>query len=160
MQLILPGEIRQMTGPFASVIEAAQAAEKEAGIPASVTLAQWALESDFGRAMPLHSNNPFGIKAIAGQAFVEAWTHEVYHGVTKRVLAKFAAFPSISAAFVAHAKIFYNGHYQRALENLDNPDEFAESLTGVYATDPHYGTKLIGLMKKYNLYQYDGEPNA
>src|ERR1700722_17849140 len=61
----------------ASVIVAAQAAHKtfySLGPFASVTLAQWAVESDYGRAMPAGSNNPFGIKAFGDQPYVEAMT--------------------------------------------------------------------------------------
>src|ERR1022692_5235751 len=36
-----------------------------------------------------------------------------------------------------------------------DPNAFAAALTGVYATDPDYGAKLIGLMRLYNLYRYD-----
>jgi hypothetical protein len=35
------------------------------------------------------------------------------------------------------------------------PDAFATALTGVYATDPGYGSHLIALMRLYNLYRYD-----
>jgi hypothetical protein len=35
------------------------------------------------------------------------------------------------------------------------PDAFATALTGVYATDPGYGSNLIALMRLYNLYRYD-----
>jgi hypothetical protein len=35
------------------------------------------------------------------------------------------------------------------------PDAFATALTGVYATDPSYGSSLIALMRLYNLYRYD-----
>lgn len=145
-----------MTTIFDKVISAAQAGEKSHHIPASVTLAQWALESNFGRSMPAGSNNPFGIKSAKGQLSVPAWTHEVIHGVTKRVMQNFAAFTTFDDAFTAHAGIFYNGHYKSALAKLPDPDKFALALTGVYATDPHYGEKLIGIMRKYNLYQYNG----
>ena len=46
------------------VIEAARASQTRWGIPASVTLAQWIVESAWGSAMPPDSNNPFGIKAL------------------------------------------------------------------------------------------------
>ena len=39
------------------------------------------------------------------------------------------------------------------------PDAFATDLTGVYATDPHYGSNLIAIMKLYNLYRYSA-PDA
>jgi hypothetical protein len=35
------------------------------------------------------------------------------------------------------------------------PDAFAAALTGVYATDPNYGSNLIALMRLYNLDRYD-----
>ena len=49
------------------IIEAARASLKNWGIPPSITLAQWIVESAWGAAMPPDSNNPFGIKALEGQ---------------------------------------------------------------------------------------------
>jgi len=40
------------------------------------------------------------------------------------------------------------------------PDAFATDLTGVYATDPHYGSSLIALMRLYNLYQFSASAQA
>ena len=40
------------------------------------------------------------------------------------------------------------------------PDAFAAALTGVYATDPDYGSNLIALMRLYNLYRYDSATPA
>ena len=50
------------------LIDAAQAAQQKWGIPASVTLGQWAIESAYGQAMPEGSHNPFGIKASGNSA--------------------------------------------------------------------------------------------
>jgi flagellum-specific peptidoglycan hydrolase FlgJ len=36
-----------------------------------------------------------------------------------------------------------------------DPDRFADALTGVYATDPQYGTTLKWVMDNYQLKQYD-----
>ena len=45
--------------------------------------------------------------------------------------------------------------YQHAMVARHVPDAFAAALTGVYATDPNYGSNLIALMRLYNLYRYD-----
>jgi hypothetical protein len=45
--------------------------------------------------------------------------------------------------------------YQHAMANRQVPDAFAAALTGVYATDPNYGSNLIALMRLFNLYRYD-----
>jgi len=140
----------------ADVIAAAQATQKTCKIPAAVTLAQWALESSWGKAMPSGSNNPFGIKAADGQAYVEAHTREVINGKNVTVLAKFRRFASISEAFEQHGRLLANASpYAHARTLVSNPDAFADALTGVYATDPNYGTALKRIMKTYNLYQYD-----
>jgi flagellum-specific peptidoglycan hydrolase FlgJ len=145
-----------MTDRFPPSIRAAAiAAMHKYHVPASITLAQWAVESAFGHAMPAGSNNPFGIKAVANQPFVSAWTHEVIHGRTVRIIAKFAKFSSIDAAFEAHAHLIAScSAYTRAMSET-TPDAFADALTGVYATDPNYGATLKHYMKAYNLYAED-----
>ena len=42
-----------------------------------------------------------------------------------------------------------------AMEVVKDPDRFADALTGVYATDPQYGTTLKWVMENYRLKQYD-----
>ena len=87
---------RRLTVPTLSfdAIAAAQASQQKWGVPASVTLAQFILESDWGRKMPggPSSNNPFGMKAVAGQPSVEASTHEVRDGQTIEITAPFRNF--------------------------------------------------------------------
>jgi hypothetical protein len=138
------------------VIAAAQASQTAWKIPASVTLAQWALESNWGRAMPTGSNNPFGIKAAQGQPYVEASTREVINGQSVTVVARFRKFASINEAFDQHGRLLATARpYAHARTLINDPDAFADALTGVYATDPNYGTVLKRLMKSYNLYQYN-----
>src|SRR5260370_38392004 len=62
------------------VIEAAKASQRQWGVPASVTLAQWIVESAWGSAMPPDSNNPFGIKALETQPAEATGTGEVMDG--------------------------------------------------------------------------------
>jgi hypothetical protein len=140
----------------AEVIAAAQASHKAWKVPASVTLAQWALESNWGKAMPPGSNNPFGIKAKAGDPYVESRTHEVVKGKRIKILAKFRKFASLNDAFNEHGRLLATRQaYAHARTVIGTPDAFADALTGVYATDPDYGSELKKVMKDYNLYQYD-----
>ena len=68
------------------IIKAAQDSQKKWGIPSSVTLAQWAKESAFGKSMPIDSNNPFGIKALAGEQAVSAITPEHVGGKDIKII--------------------------------------------------------------------------
>lgn len=137
-------------------VEEAQAAMRKWGVPASVTLAQWAIESAFGRHMPAGSNNPFGIKAGEGAPYVLAHTHEVIHGRTIAIVARFRKFATLADAFDYHAELLATHPvYAKAMEHKASPNEFAEALTGIYATDPAYGNKLVQEMHAFNLYQYD-----
>ncbi|MGO6788702.1 glucosaminidase domain-containing protein [Rhizobium ruizarguesonis] len=138
------------------VIKAAQASQHRWGVPASVSLAQWALESAYGSRMPAGSNNPFGIKAIAGQPSVMALTTEVIGGRRVKVRAAFRVFDNMEQAFDLHGKLLGTGKpYANARKFLSDPDRFADALTGVYATDPQYGELLRSIMRKNGLYQFD-----
>jgi hypothetical protein len=139
-----------------AVIEAAVASRRRWGVPAAITLAQWVVESAWGAAMPPGSNNPFGIKATGDQPAVESLTHEVVNGETVTITAKFLAFDSIASAFDAHGRLLATRPaYKAAMQLAQNAEAFADALTGVYATDPNYGTTLKWVMQKYNFGIYD-----
>ena len=141
------------------VAEAAVASLKRWSVPASVTLAQWVVESAWGASMPPGSNNPFGIKAVGDQPFVESPTREVENGVSVTVVGKFRQFASITEAFDQHGRLLATGKpYEPAMRVKDDPDAFADSLTGVYATDPEYGMTLKFVMHNYCLLAFDSRP--
>jgi flagellum-specific peptidoglycan hydrolase FlgJ len=72
---------------------------------------------------------------------------------------KFRKFTSVAAAFDAHGQLLATStYYVKARMFSADPNGFADALTGIYATDPHYGTKLKAMMKANNLYQYDSMP--
>jgi len=150
-----------MTQFPAEVIAAAQESERRFypyGPFVSVSLAQWALESAYGHAEPAESDNPFGIKAIAGQAEVVAETHETLHGVYVELPQMFAKYASLADAFDAHAKLLATAPRYHAAQAAQTPDAYAMALQGVYATGipgHPYGLALIAIMKSANLYQYD-----
>lgn len=148
-----------VAGIPAAIIDAAQASQRNWDVPASVCLAQFGLESAWGTRMPLGSNNPFGIKALEGEPFVAASTTEVEGGRRVRVLAKFRKFANFTEAFDRHGKLLGSSkYYAKAREVRRDPKKFAEALTGIYATDPDYGGKLIKIMDVRNLYQFDVDP--
>jgi hypothetical protein len=138
------------------VIDAAKASFKRWGVATSITLAQWIVESAWGAAMPPDSNNPFGIKALESQPAVESETREVIDGKVVVITARFRRFQSLTEAFEAHGKLLSTGSpYRAAMDVAKDPDRFADALTGVYATDPQYGTTLKWVMENYKLKQYD-----
>jgi flagellum-specific peptidoglycan hydrolase FlgJ len=137
---------------LADVLQAAKQAEAKYGVPAGITFAQWALESNRGKSMPEGSNNPFGIKAKPGQPFVEAMTDEFINGQKVRVMQKFVKFDTLADAFEAHARLLATGKpYAAARAHSDDPNAYADALTGVYATDPKYGAKLKKIMASVDL---------
>ncbi|WP_431068205.1 glycoside hydrolase family 73 protein [Ralstonia holmesii] len=143
--LTLPDTLVKKAGPTA--VDAALATQAKYGVPAAVTLGQYGLESSFGKRMPAGSNNPFGIKATAGQPYVEAETTEVINGVSQRVKQRFAKFDSLADAFDAHGRLLATGKaYEEARKHTDDPAAYAAALTGKYATDPQYGAKLQAMM--------------
>lgn len=145
-----------MAGFPPNIIAAAQASNVKWGVPASVSLAQWAQESGWGRFMPLGSNNPFGIKAAPGEPYIECPTHEDINGRYVATVARFRKFKTITDAFMEHAQLLAtNSVYASAMAVKSNPEEFAQELTRRYATDPHYGEELIALMHQFGLEKYD-----
>lgn len=140
--------------PTSDAVLAAKAAQAETGIPASVQLAQWALESGWGVHQP--GNNPFGIKAMPGYTSEMLPTHEYRHGHMVTETDPFAVFPTVNEAFMVHARLLQHAAcYAPARAALPDVFAFAEALTGVYATDPHYGFLLGHIIRSSELTQYD-----
>lgn len=138
-------------------INAAKAAQAATGVPASVSLAQFGLESGWGKHMPPGSNNPFGIKNFHGGGTAVAMTSEVINGVVVHKTQPFAVFSSLTDAFMAHAKLFTTVPlYSAAMKALPDVTEFVNLMAPHYATDPGYAQKILGIIHMGNLTQYDG----
>lgn len=138
-------------------ILAAQASERKWKIPTSISLAQYALESAWG-AKDMGVHNFFGMKVRAGKddPFILLPTREVRHGKSVTEMAKFRRFESEEQAFDAHGELLGTAPvYAKARAKLPDVDAFADALTGVYATDPHYGASLKNIMLVSKLYQYN-----
>jgi hypothetical protein len=152
------GPPRQPRKPPPEIIAAAQQTERDTGVPTSVTLGQWALETGYGKHTP--GNNPFGIKARPGEPYMLLWTKEKAKNGSGlvRVQQKFRKFDSLEEAFRARGRLL-SKNYPIAMANKHDPDAFAAGLQAdpkhQYATDPKYNEKLTGVMKRDDFYQYD-----
>ena len=140
------------------VIAAAQMAQAQTGCLASVSLAQWAQESGFGKYQ-LHANNPFGMKWHKGSkyGYVSVLTKEWENGHYVTVPARFIAFPSIESAFLEHGKMLMDpqGPYKSAIQYKADWRRFIETIAPIYATDPNYALHLISIVLSFGLAQYD-----
>lgn len=130
----------------------------------SVTLAQAIVESDSGNSeLAKKANNLFGIKAKR-----DDWNGNIYKKVTKEfskgkfidVTANFREYAEWKSSIFDHDRFFVTPnwreeHYAQVL-NAKTPEEQCKALKDRgYATDPNYNTKLMEVIKKYNLKQYD-----
>ena len=125
------------------------------GIPASITMAQAILESGAGKGeLVQKANNHFGIKCHTG------WTGEVaYHDDDARGEC-FRKYPDPRMSFEDHSKFLTTRSRYAALFKLKKDDYkgWARGLREAgYATDKRYPEKLIGLIERYGLDQYDRE---
>jgi hypothetical protein len=152
----VPGTAAQQT--FISLVApGAMATQQRYGIPAAVTIAQAIDESGWGRSvLATADHNLFGIKGAgpAGRDMLPTREHE--NGVWVTRTAPFRVYHNVAESIEDHGRLLATDPaYRHAMASRDRPDAFAAALTGVYATDPGYGSSLIALMRLYNLYRYD-----
>ena len=124
-------------------------------IPASITLAQGILESSSGKSLlTLRSNNHFGIKCHKGWTGMKTLHDDDEKGECFRV------YKDPKTSFEDHSKFLTTRSRYNNLFELDSDDYvgWAEGLSKAgYATDRRYPAKLIALIEKYNLHNYDLE---
>lgn len=129
---------------------AAVVSEGITGCPADLTIPQWAQESGWGMHMPPASNNPFGIKALAGQPSVTIMTPEFLHGTATHIPQAFRVFPTLKDAFDHHGSLIATGApYGRAFEQYEKDKNILGLIRGIaphYATDPNYASKLMAFL--------------
>lgn len=126
-------------------------ASEKLGIDADVLLAQSALETGWGKHLPLNTDgsnsfNLFGIKADQrwqGDS-VEIMTREFRHGVMQHEKSAFRSYDSVSQAFEDYTNFIKSSpRYQKALEHRADGDAYARELQKAgYATDPDYAKKI------------------
>ncbi len=183
----LSGEFSVQTDFISQYSQNAIDSMRTTRVPASVTLAQAALESGWGRHAP--SLNFFGIKAGSswtGQRqllttteihndndqsrhpypeiiSIEAFTDS--SGATKyrwRVKDYFRAYASATDSFNDHGNFLVNNsRYREAFNHTNDGRQFAREIARAgYATDPGYADSLISIIDHNNLIQYDTPPST
>src|SRR5690554_2013878 len=125
------------------------------GIPASIKLAQGILESGAGAGeLTRKANNHFGIKCHSG------WQGDkVYHDDDERGEC-FRKYNDPKYSFRDHSLFLTQRSRYQDLFKLRKDDYkgWAKGLRKAgYATDPRYPQKLIGIIERYNLNQYDDQ---
>jgi len=130
---------------------------KKFKIPASITLAQGLLESGMGKGrLANEANNHFGIKCH------KQWKGErIYHDDDKKQEC-FRKYGSPSESFRDHSLFLKNRVRYSFLFKLNIKDykAWAKGLKKAgYATDPKYPDKLISLIERFRLDQFDSKVN-
>ena len=139
---------------------AAVESAKETGVPASITIAQAALESGWGESgLAKVGKNLFGIKADSrwrGETLI-LQTKEFIRGQWVVVPAKWRKYASWQESIDDHAAFLkQNPRYQPCFQCL-KAEAFAQALAKAgYATDPGYADKVINLMNQHKLQALDG----
>lgn len=140
-----------------TLLPAAQGAARRLGVDPRLLLAQAALETGWGRAVPLRSDgrssfNLFGIKADGrwhGER-TEVATVEYQGGRPVPRQADFRVYGSFAESFADYAGFLTaNPRYRQALAVADDPEDFMRAVqTAGYATDPGYADKVLGIWRR------------
>ena len=127
-------------GNFSSeVVRLAQQTEEKYGVPASVTLAQYALESGYGKSqLAKTKNNYFGMRNGS-----KGWQ----------------SFGSMEESFEAHGQLLAKPLYADKVKNAGSVEEYVNGIAETYAPSSDgnndYAGKLLQIIRDNNLTQYD-----
>jgi flagellum-specific peptidoglycan hydrolase FlgJ len=140
----------------------AQRIQEKYKILASLVIAQACLESNFGKSgLAQKGKNLFGVKGSYNGQSVTMRTHEYERGKKVWIDAPFRKYPSWYESLEDLAKLYTNGvswdkNKYRAIIGETNYVMACKKVQECgYCTDPNYAAKLIQIIEKYNLTQYD-----
>ncbi|HHB11750.1 MAG TPA: flagellar assembly peptidoglycan hydrolase FlgJ [Chromatiales bacterium] len=134
----------------------ARRAAARIGVDPRVLIAQAALETGWGRALPRtpegrSSHNLFGIKAHGAWRgpVAPARSLEFEGGAMVARRAAFRVYESYAESFDDYAAFLqHNPRYARALQEAADPERFVRALQRAgYATDPNYAEKVLGILR-------------
>ena len=126
---------------------------KRTGVPASITLAQGMIESDYGRSrLAREANNHFGIKCH------DDWDGPTISHHDDRRNECFRKYKSPEDSFYDHSDFLRSGSRYKSLFDLNITDYkgWAHGLKKAgYATNPDYAGMIIRKIEEMSLYNYD-----
>lgn len=131
--------------------------QRRYGIPASVTLAQMALESDWGNSdLAVKGNNFFGIKATR-KWIADGKPYSLHDDEKKNE--KFCNYDAVEESMEHHSKLLTSSHYKKYCSY--SPTDYHRWLKGLiragYASANNYVATCEKIIKQYKLYRYDEE---
>lgn len=145
-----PTEFKNLFGPVAREVS------KKSGVPASIILAQAALETGWGSSAIGDAKNLFGIKGTGPAGTIRVPTREVINGRSVTINDNFRKYNTWMESLEDHSRLLQTSRYANCMRYKNDPDQFARELQKAgYATDPSYASKLISIMKSNNLYAYN-----
>jgi LysM repeat protein len=126
---------------------------KRTGIPASITLAQGMIESDYGHSrLAIEANNHFGIKCH------NDWKGPVIKHHDDKRNECFRKYSKPEDSFYDHSDFLKSGSRYSSLFNID-PTDYKEWARGLkkagYATNSDYANMLIRKIEENNLWYFD-----
>lgn len=148
--------------------------QKKTGVLASVSMAQFILESSYGKSeLAQNANNCFGMKSrLSGNTWSgSTWdgssylkkTQEYTNGQYITVTASFRKYPCVEDSIADHSAYLLgamNGSKKRydGLKGMTNYRAAIQLIKdGGYATSPTYVDNLCNVIEKWNLTKYDCE---
>ena len=172
-QPMTEAEVVKIVGPLCTEDE------KKTGILACITMAQFILESGYGRVSEAakYANNCFGMKSSLsnnswsgstwdGKSVYKMETQEWKNGNYITIIDTFRKYPCIEDSIGDHSAYLLgamNGAAYR-YEGLKGCKDYKKAIkiikNGGYATDPIYVDKIINIIERWNLtqYNYNGKP--
>lgn len=161
-------EARQTPSQFLNLISGyAKDVAKNNGLYASVMIAQAALESGWGNShLASEYNNLFGIKgSYNGDSIKMNTLEDDGSGNYYQIQDGFRVYGSVKESLEDYAAVItgdnnpnsWRGQYYKGalVKNTTSYQDATAWLTGRYATDTRYGSKLNQLIEQYGLTTYD-----
>lgn len=118
-------------------IKLAQKVQDTYGVPASVTLAQYALESGYGKST-VGKNNYFNIKGKGTGGYRD--------------------YDSKEKSFMDFGRLLTTDRYTSQTNGSTNAKDYVQGVKdGGYAEDPNYVKKVMSIINSNNLTKYDAD---